>query len=141
MTQFNKELILEKCHQLNKNTLMEHFDITYTDAGQYFLTAQMPVSAKVLQSHGVLHGGATAALAESVGSMAAHIFFAKEGTQISGIKLSADHVRSVSEGVVTATANCIHSGKTLQLWDIKITDEQNKLVSVCSLTTIAISKK
>lgn len=138
MTLTEKELLLEKCHQWNKNTLMEHFDISYTDIGDLSLTAQMPISEKVLQSHGWLHGGATAALAETVASVAAHIFFGNETRQIRGIKLSIDHIRSVSQGFVVAKTHCLHSGKTLQIWEIKIFDQHDKLIALASLTTIAL---
>jgi uncharacterized protein (TIGR00369 family) len=88
----------------------------------------------------VLHGGATAALAETVGSFAAHIFLDTDTYFVRGIDLSAQHVKSVKEGFVYAKAKCIHSGRTTQVFDIKVTNDNNDLVSLCKLTTITLPK-
>ena len=136
----SKEDILAMANNASKNTLMETLNIEICDVGVDFLVAKMPVNASVYQPDGVLHGGATVALAESVGSFAAHIFIDAQKYFVRGIEISANHLKSVSSGFVYARATFIHKGRTTQLFDIKITDEENNLVSVCKLTTIALPK-
>ena len=115
-----KEKILQVCNSICKNTLMETLEIEYTDVGENFLTARMPVSPKVHQPDGILHGGATVALAESVASAASYVFMDAEKLSVRGIEISANHVRSVREGFVTAVASLVHKGRTLQLWQIRL---------------------
>ena len=136
----DKEQLLTRCNEITKNTLMETLGITYTDIGDDFLTARMPVNARVHQPDGVLHGGATAALAESVGSAASFIFLDPEKVFVRGIEITANHVSSVRSGYVYATARFLHKGRTTQLWDIRVTNEEGKLVSSCKLTTISLPK-
>ena len=136
-----KERILEVCNKSTKDTMMETLEIEYTDVGEDFLIGKMPVSSKVHQPNGVLHGGAMVALAESVGSMASYIFLDGENFVVRGIEISANHVKSIGTGEVFAKAIVIHKGRTTQLWDIKITDAKDNLISVCKLTTIALPKK
>ncbi|WP_348704601.1 PaaI family thioesterase [Tenacibaculum sp. 190524A02b] len=138
----NKQQILDKLNSFNKNTLMETLEIEFTDVGEDFVTAKMPVTPKVHQPYGLLHGGATAALAETVGSCASGFLFIDTKTQIAkGLELSINHVKSKKEGVVFATAKPIHKGKTTHLWEIKIVDEENNLISIGKLTNIVLDKK
>lgn len=136
-----KEKILKICNETCKGTLMETLEISYVDVGENFLVGKMPVTSKVYQPDGVLHGGAMVALAESVGSAASYIFLNAEEVTIRGIEISANHVKSIREGFVFAKAIIVHKGRTTQLWDIKITDANDNLISVCKLTTIALPKK
>lgn len=135
-----QEEILELSKKVSKNTLMETLDIEFTEAGDDYLVARMPVTSKVHQPDGVLHGGASVALAESVGSLASYVFLNTEEFFVRGIEISANHLKSISEGFVFAKASFIHKGRTTQLWEIKITDEQNNLISLVKLTTIALPK-
>jgi uncharacterized protein (TIGR00369 family) len=135
------EDILERCNAITKNTLMETLEIEYTEIGENHLVARMPVNSRVHQPDGVLHGGAMVALAESVGSAASIVFLDTKKYSIRGIEISANHVRSIREGYVYAHAKPLHIGRTTQLWDIKITDEQEKLISSVKLTTIALPKQ
>ncbi|SHG34744.1 PaaI family thioesterase [Flagellimonas flava] len=137
----HKEKILAVCNGICKNTLMETLDITYTDVGENFLIARMPVTPKVHQPDGVLHGGASVALAESVGSAASYVFLDGQEFFVRGIEISANHVKSIREGYVYAKASIIHKGRTTQLWEIKITNEEGDLISNCKLTTIALPRK
>lgn len=137
----NKKEILSKINSLNKNTLMETLSIQYTEIGDDYLVATMPVNKKVYQPLGLLHGGATVSLAESVGSMASHLFIDNEKFEARGIEIAANHVRSKREGIVTATAKFIHKGRTTHLWEIRIIDEDGKLISICKLTNIILPKK
>jgi uncharacterized protein (TIGR00369 family) len=131
----DKEQLLKLTNAICKNTLMETLDIEFTDVGEDFLTARMPITVKVHQPDGVLHGGATAALAESVGSAAVFVLNKNPKAIVRGIEISANHLKSVSSGYVVATARPINLGKTIQLWEIKIEDEDKQLISLCKLTT------
>jgi 1,4-dihydroxy-2-naphthoyl-CoA hydrolase len=126
---------------ISKNTLMETLQIKFTEIGEDFLVAQMPVNSRVHQPMGLLHGGATVALAESVGSSASAMSVDLEKFSVKGIEISANHLKSVQEGIITATARIIHKGRTTHLWEIKVTDEQDNLVSICKLTNIVLPKK
>lgn len=132
---------LEKLNAINKNTLMETLDITYTEIGDDFLVATMPVNSRVHQPMGLLHGGATVALAESVGSAASYYFLDHEKQEVRGLEINANHVRSVREGLVKATARILHKGRTTVLWEVKIEDEKHRLVSICKLTCIILTKQ
>ncbi len=137
----HKAKILKVCNEIRKNTLMETLDIEYVDVGENFLLARMPVTKKVHQPDGVLHGGASVALAESVGSAASYIFLDASEYQVRGIEIAANHLKSIREGFVFARATILHKGKTTQLWEIKITNEDGELISNCKLTTIALPRK
>tara|TARA_R110002020_G_scaffold21009_1_gene71134 strand:+ start:104330 stop:104788 length:459 start_codon:yes stop_codon:yes gene_type:complete len=136
-----KQKILQICNDNSKNTLMETLSIEYVDVGENFLIGKMPVTPKVHQPDGVLHGGAMVALAESVGSAASYIFLDAQQFFVRGIEIAANHVRSIREGDVFAKAVLVHKGRTTQLWEIKITDGEGNLISLCKLTTIALPKK
>lgn len=123
-----------------KNTLMETLDIEFIDIGEDFLTAKMPVTSKVHQPLGQLHGGATAALAESVGSAASNFFIDRTTQFVNGIQLSVHHIKSKREGIVYATAKNIHKGKTTHLWEVRIVDENDALISVAKMTNIVLTK-
>lgn len=137
---FDKEKMLAQCNQWVKNTLMETLEIEYIDAGKDFLKAQMPVNPRVHQPMGLLHGGASAALAESVGSAASIMFINPEEEEVRGIEISANHLKSKRTGMVYGTAKIVHKGRTIHLWEIRITDEQDQLVSLCKLTNIILPK-
>ena len=139
--QLSREDVLFEANKVCKNTLMETLQIEFVDFGKDFVTARMPVNSRVYQPDGVLHGGATAALAESVGSFVAHIFLNLNEVFVRGIEISANHLKSVKEGYVYAKATFIHRGRTTQLLQIHITDDNNQLISLCKLTTIALPKK
>lgn len=141
MNQEQKEQALKRCNAICKNTLMETLDIEFVDIGDNFLTASMPVTSKVHQPDGVLHGGASVALAESVGSAASMMFLDIEKVFVRGIEISANHVKSIAEGLVYAKATYLHKGRTTQLWEIRITNENQELISLVKLTTIALPKK
>jgi uncharacterized protein (TIGR00369 family) len=134
------EEILKRCNAITKDTLMETLSIEYVEIGEEYLVARMPVNSRVYQPDGVLHGGAMVALAESVGSAAAIVFLDPSKYVIRGIEISANHVKSVKSGYVYATAKPIHLGKTTQVWDIKITNEDHRLISAVKLTTLALPK-
>lgn len=135
-----KEKILQVCNGIRPNTLMQTLDIEYTGVGENYLEARMPVNEKVYQPDGILHGGATVALAESVASAASYIFVDAQKYAIRGIEISANHVRSISTGYVYARASMLHKGRTTQLWEIRVSDAEGRLISHCKLTTLALPK-
>ncbi|MGB0526528.1 MAG: PaaI family thioesterase [Flavobacteriaceae bacterium] len=137
----NKSEVLKRLNASSQNTLMQTLEIEYIDIGEDFLTASMPVSPRVHQPDGVLHGGATVALAETVGSAASHVLLGSKETVIRGIEISANHLKSVTAGIVQAKAVLTHKGKTLQLWDIEVRDEENRLISKCKLSTICLKRR
>lgn len=132
---------LQILNNLNKNTLMETLEIEFVDVGENFVTAKMPVNSKVHQPYGILHGGATAALAETVGSCASALFVDTKTKIIKGIELSINHLKSKKAGVVFGIAKPIHKGRTTHLWEIRIVDEEDDLISICKLTNIVLDKK
>ena len=123
------------------NTLMETLSIKVTEIGDNYVVARMPVTPAVHQPDGILHGGASVALAESVGSIATHLFVDTEKYFVRGLEISANHIKSIKDGYVTATAKPIHKGRTTQIWEIKITDDANNLISLCKLTAIILPKR
>jgi len=139
--QLSKAAILAKANAICKNTLMETLNIEFVDYGDDFVVARMPVNSRVYQPDGVLHGGATAALAESVGSFASHLFLDTKNTMVRGIEITANHLKSVREGYVYAKSTFLHKGRTTQLLNINITDDNENLISVCKLSTITLPKK
>jgi len=137
---FEKNLILDEANKRCQGTLVSTLGITFIDVGENYLEAKMEVTPAHHQPAGVLHGGATAALAETVGSSAAAIFSKKENQILRGVELSINHVRGISEGFVFAKAVPIHMGRTMQLWKISIIDENNRNISFAKLTTLTIDK-
>ncbi len=138
---FDKEKMIHLCNEWSKNTLMQTLEIEFIDAGEDFLVATMPVNSRVHQPMGLLHGGASVALAESVGSAASIMFVNPEKSEVRGIEISANHLRAKKEGIVTGTARIIHKGRSIHLWEIKIVDEQGKLISLCKLTNMILPRK
>jgi len=137
----DKKQTLEKLNSYNKNTLMETLAIEFVDFGDDFLVAKMPVTSKVYQPQGILHGGATASLAETVGSCASAFFLRDDTKIIKGLEFSINHVKSKRDGFVFATARPIHKGRTTHLWEVKVTDEEGKLISFCKIANIVLDKK
>lgn len=138
---FDKQKILAYCNEFAATTLMGTLNIEYVDAGEDFLVATMPVTPSVHQPMGLLHGGATVALAESVGSAASMLFVNSDLFEVRGIEIAANHLKSKRNGIVTATAKIIHKGKSIHLWEIRIVDENNNLISICKLTNMVLPKR
>lgn len=136
----NLETILEKLNQSNQNTMMEAIGIKYTEFTGDTLSAEMTVNAKVHQPYGLLHGGASAALAETVGSSLSALQ-SEEGGGAVGTNLNIYHLQSKREGVITAKASFIRKGKSLHVVDIQITDENQQLIAKAILTNKVIVKK
>ena len=124
-----------------KDTLLEALGIEITHLEEGKVVATMPVDERTRQPFGLLHGGASVALAETVASVGAYELVDKEVEAVAGLEINANHVRPKTEGVVTAVATVLHQGKSTQVWDIKITDEQDRLICVSRCTMAVIKVK
>ena len=132
---------LDELNAHSKNTMAEFLDIKFIEIGNNFLKASMPVSPKTHQPHGLLHGGASAVLAETVGSVASWLSIDQEKQIVVGIEINCNHIRAKKSGIVTATAEPLHVGATTHVWDIKIKDEKDKLICISRLTVAVLKKK
>jgi len=132
--------VLERLNETNVDTLMAHLGIEYTAVGDRFLEAAMPVRPRVHQPMGILHGGASAALAESVGSAASALQLDLRAQYAVGMALDIKHLRSVREGIITARAEAVHIGRSTHLWSIRIRDEQDRTVAVSSLSMMVLER-
>lgn len=132
---------VEQVNSMFKNTLLEHLGIELTRIGEDYLEAKMPVDRRTHQPFGLLHGGASVALAESLGSFAAHLTLDDQNKYCVGLEINANHLRSVKSGFVTGTARPLHIGRSTQVWEIKITNEQQELVCVSRITMAVIDKR
>ena len=138
---FDKDKMLHYCNEVSKNTLMQTLNIKYVDAGPDFLVATMPVNSSVHQPMGLLHGGATVALAESVGSAASMLLVNSDLSEVRGIEIAANHLKAKRDGIVTATARIVHKGRSIHLWEIRVVDENDHLISLCKLTNMVLPKR
>jgi len=125
---------------LGPGTMGEYLGMEWVEIGPDYLKMRMPVDHRTIQPYGLLHGGASCALAETIGSMASHYVIDTEKFICVGLEINANHVRSATKGYVTATCSPLHIGATTHVWDIRICDEREKLVCVSRLT-VAILKK
>jgi uncharacterized protein (TIGR00369 family) len=125
-----------------ENTLLKSLGIEITQIEKGKVIATMPVDERTRQPFGLLHGGASVALAETVASIGAYELVDKQVEAVAGLEINANHVRPKTEGVVTAIATVLHQGKSTQVWDIKITDEQDRLICVsrCTMAVIKVKK-
>ncbi len=137
---FNKQLTLEDLKPLGPDTMGEHLAMEWVAIGDNFLKMKMPVDNRTKQPYGLLHGGASCALAETVGSIASALIINPETNICVGLEINANHIRSAREGFVTATCTPLHTGASTHVWDIKIHDDNAKLICVSRLT-VAILKK
>ncbi|MEJ0037100.1 MAG: hotdog fold thioesterase [Gammaproteobacteria bacterium] len=135
------DLKLEHIVNRGANTLVEHLGIRFTEVGEDFLRATMPVDERTRQIMGVLHGGASAALAETIGSFAANLCVDQTRLMCVGQEINANHLRPVAGGVVTATARPFHIGARSQVWHIEIHDERRRLICVSRLTMAVVERR
>ena len=139
MIWFKKDLQLNDFVALSKGNMAEHLGIEWTELGADFLKARMPVDHRTNQPYGLLHGGASCVLAETIGSVASAMVIDNSKSICVGLEINANHIRGVREGFVEGTATPLHIGNSTHVWDIKIHDSRNKLVCVSRLT-VAILK-
>lgn len=136
----NQLSIIDQLNARTPNTLMETLDIKFTQAGEGFVEATMPVNPKVHQPYGILHGGASIALAETVGSVLSAYSVDLAKFKSVGMQMTANHLRPIKSGMVTARAEFIKQGRTTHLIKIEIKNEEGQLISYCHLTTSIVPK-
>lgn len=140
MIWFKKDAQLADLAGLSKDTMAEHIGIQFTEIGDNFVKARMPVDHRTKQPYGLMHGGASCTLAETLGSIASAMVLDPEKFFGVGLEINANHVRSAREGFVSGIAKPLHLGNTTHVWDIRIYDEREKLVCASRLT-VAILKR
>ncbi|MEI6874985.1 MAG: hotdog fold thioesterase [Spirochaetota bacterium] len=136
-----KDVDIGELNELGKNTMVDHIGIEITEVGDDYLKGRMPVDGRTTQPFGLLHGGASAAFAETLGSIAGTILVDREREACVGLEINANHIRSARSGYVYGTARPIHIGSSTQVWDIRIEDERGKLVCVSRLTLAVVKKR
>jgi 1,4-dihydroxy-2-naphthoyl-CoA hydrolase len=140
MSIWTRPIDLEQLNSLTRGGLGEHIGIRFTEIGADYLRATMPVEPRTRQPFGLLHGGASVALAETLGSMAGHYVMRAGGHAVVGIEINANHVRGVRSGFVTGTARPVHVGGTTQVWEIRIEDDAQALVCLSRLTLSVLTR-
>lgn len=130
---WKKEFIIADMNQFRKESIVGHLDIEFLEKGEDFLSATMPVDRTTMQPMGILHGGASVVLAETLGSSASYMTLDDAHYSV-GLEVKANHLKSVSKGLVTGTAKPIHLGRTTQVWDISIENEKKELICISRLT-------
>ena len=132
---------LAEVRKLQKNTINEHIGVEITEIGDDFLRGTMPVDNRTRQPYGILHGGATVVLAETLGSLSAGLSVDRKRHYCVGLEVNANHLRSVSEGYVTGTAKPYHIGRSTQVWGIEVNDEDGRRTAICRITMAVHDRK
>ena len=138
---FLKPIDIAEANAVRQGTLIEHLGIVITEAGDDWLRATMPVDARTKQPFGLLHGGASVVLAETLGSMAGGYCVDPATQMVVGLEINANHLRAVREGTVTGTARALHVGRSTQVWEIRIEDEAGRPVCVSWLTLAVVPRR
>ena len=138
---FKKEFSLQKLQAMSAGTMGEHIGIEFTEIGDDYLKATMPVDHRTRQPYGLLHGGASVALAETLGSVASSLVLDTSVFICVGLEINANHIRSARQGLVTGIAVPIHLGSSTHVWDIKIYDERERLLCISRLTVAILKGK
>nr|WP_295934884.1 hotdog fold thioesterase [uncultured Dyadobacter sp.] len=137
---FVKTTTLDSLHAFGSKSIAHHIGIEFTEIGTDYVSARMPVDQRTHQPFGILHGGASVVLAETLGSIASFLCIPEsENKHAVGLEINANHLRSVKEGYVYGTVRPIHVGRTTHIWDIRITNEENKLVCISRLTVAIVN--
>lgn len=138
---FIQEVTIEAVNKMCQNTMVDHLGIEIVELGKDYLVAKMPVDQRTRQPMGLLHGGASVVLAETIGSIAALLSVNQKLQYCVGLEVNANHVKSVKSGHVFGRTKSIHLGKRTQIWEINITNDQDELVCISRLTMAIIDKK
>lgn len=132
---------IEQINQVCKNTFISHLEIEFVDFGDNYITAKMPVNSKKIQPMGVLHGGASLALAETVAGAGSVLLVDETKFNIFGLQVTGNHLATVTGGTLTAKGEIVHKGQSTHVWDVKITSDEGKLISVSRVTNIIKEKE
>lgn len=138
---FDKSIDVSQLQDFSKNTMVEHLGMEFLELGEDYISAKMPVDHRTHQPMGLLHGGASVALAETLGSVASSILVDMNSYYCVGLEINANHIKSARSGFVYGVARPIHIGEKTHVWDIKITNENKKLVCISRLTVAVIRRK
>jgi 1,4-dihydroxy-2-naphthoyl-CoA hydrolase len=138
---FDPSVTVEILNKMGRDTMLEHIGIEFTEVGRDFIKAKMPVDHRTHQPYGLLHGGASLTLAETLGSVAAHTVINNPDYYTVGQEINANHIRSIKSGFVYGITKPVHIGKRSHVWSIEITDEEGKLVCISRITMAVIDKK
>jgi len=138
---FDKDISLEKIKPAGNGTMSEHLGMEWTEIGNDFLKAKMPVDHRTKQPFDLLHGGASCVLAETLGSFASYLIIDPNEFYCVGIEINANHIRSAKDGFVYGTCSPLHIGSSTHVWDIRIANEEGKLVCISRLTVAIMKKK
>ncbi len=138
---YDKNISIQHLQSLDKDTMNEYIGIEWMEIGENFLKAKMPVDHRTKQAYGILHGGASCVLAETIGSVASALVVDHSKYFPVGLEINANHIRSVKKGFVTGIVQPLHLGSTTHVWDIKIFDEEEKLVCVSRHTVVILQRK
>jgi uncharacterized protein (TIGR00369 family) len=137
---FRRHPSVDALNALSRDTAIAALGIVFTEVGADFLRATMPVDVRTLQPYGLLHGGASVLLAETLGSSAGNLCVG-EDAMVVGIEINANHLAAVRGGLVTGTARPLHVGRSTQVWDIRIEDEVGRLACIARLTLAAVARR
>ena len=140
MSIFPAEATPDNINAMSENTLLEHLDIKFTEVEDDYIKATMPVDHRTHQPYGLLHGGASVVLAESLGSVAAHCTVDTTKQYAVGLDINANHIRTAKSGIVTGVTKPIHIGRKTQVWEVKITNEDEKLICISRITMAIVDK-
>lgn len=132
---------LKKLNSWNDNTMQRHLEIEFTEIGDDYIVARMPVDNRTKQPMGLLHGGASVTLAETLGSTASVLCIDIEKQTVVGLEINANHIRAVREGFVKGIAKPVHLGRSTQVWEIKIYNDANQLTCISRITNAVLEKK
>lgn len=137
----SQKFTLDTLNEMTENTMSEWLGVTFTEIGESYLRAAMPVNEKTMQPYGILHGGASVALAETLGSVASALVIDPEKSICVGMEINANHLRSASKGQVHGIATPLHLGKSSHVWEIRIFDDAQKLICVSRHTVAILDRK
>ncbi len=138
---FREPVSLDQLNRLSQGTLIEHLGIVFTAAGEDWVSATMPVDARTRQPYGLLHGGASVVLAETLGSSAGNLCVDPATHMCVGLEINANHLRAARQGLVTGTAKALHVGRSTQVWEIAIHGEDGRQVCVSRLTLAVVERR
>ncbi|MBK9732509.1 MAG: hotdog fold thioesterase [Chitinophagaceae bacterium] len=138
---WKKTIDIKELNEWHNNSMQQHVGIEFTEAGDDFLKATMPVDYRTKQPMGLLHGGASVVLAESLGSVASVLCIDSTTQTVVGLEINANHIKTARDGFVTGIAKPIHLGRSTQVWEIKIYNEQEKLICISRITNAILERK
>lgn len=137
---YNNDLDLDDLQSLSADTMAHYLHMKWVEVGNDFLRMSMPVTQHVKQPYGIVHGGASCAMAETIGSMGSYLVVNPDKFRCVGLEINANHIRSVREGTLFALAKPVHLGRSTHIWDIRISDEKNQLTCISRLTVAILEK-